>query len=32
VIVAESDYFAIDLYRQVGFVDTERQVQLQHRN
>lgn len=29
VIVAEPDYFAIDLYRAVGFVDSERQVQLQ---
>ena len=29
VIVAESDYHAIDLYRRLGFADTERQVQLQ---
>jgi ribosomal protein S18 acetylase RimI-like enzyme len=29
VIVAEPDYFAIDLYRAVGFTDSERQVQLQ---
>jgi ribosomal protein S18 acetylase RimI-like enzyme len=29
VIVADPDYVAIDLYRQLGFVDTERQVQLQ---
>jgi ribosomal protein S18 acetylase RimI-like enzyme len=29
VIAADPDYVAIDLYRQLGFVDTERQVQLQ---
>ena len=29
VIVAEPDYFAIELYRSVGFADAERQVQLQ---
>jgi ribosomal protein S18 acetylase RimI-like enzyme len=29
VIVADPDYHAIDLYRSVGFHDTERQVQLE---
>lgn len=29
VIVADPDYVAIDLYRSLGFVDAERQVQLQ---
>jgi ribosomal protein S18 acetylase RimI-like enzyme len=28
VIVADTDYFAIDLYRDLGFADTEQQVQL----
>lgn len=31
VIVADPDYHAIELYRSVGFVDAERQVQLQRR-
>jgi ribosomal protein S18 acetylase RimI-like enzyme len=31
VIVADLDYHAVDLYRSVGFVDAERQVQLQRR-
>jgi ribosomal protein S18 acetylase RimI-like enzyme len=29
VIVADPDYVAIDLYRDLGFADTEKQVQLQ---
>lgn len=31
VMVAEPDYFAIDLYRAVGFIQTETQLQIEHR-
>jgi hypothetical protein len=31
VIVADPEYHAVEIYRRLGFVDTERQVQLTRR-